>query len=103
MIIFVRSSVRPLTFSNDFPSEAAEPILLKFHMEPLYVGGTKALGLNLCTNRRGREIYQSCKNDGRTLTFDLFKARSSLLLYAFVWAPYICMGKNVENYKRLLF
>ena len=30
----VRPSVRPLTFSNDFSSEAAEPILLKFHMEP---------------------------------------------------------------------
>ena len=27
------------------------------------------------------------------LTFDLFKARSSLLPYAFVWAPYICIGK----------
>ena len=26
--------VRPLTFSNDFSSETAEPILLKFHMEP---------------------------------------------------------------------
>ena len=26
--------VRPLTFSKDFSSEAAEPILLKFHMEP---------------------------------------------------------------------
>ena len=25
-----------------------------------------------------------------TLTFDLFTARSSLLWYAFVWAPYIC-------------
>ena len=30
----VRVSVRPLTFSNDFSSEAPEPILLKFHMEP---------------------------------------------------------------------
>ena len=29
----VRPSVHPLTFSNDF-SEAPEPILLKFHMEP---------------------------------------------------------------------
>ena len=28
-----------------------------------------------------------------TLTFNLFKARSSLLLYAFVWAPYSCMEK----------
>ena len=37
----VRASVRPLTFSNDFSSEAAEPILLKFHMKPPYVGGTK--------------------------------------------------------------
>ena len=35
------SVVRPLTFSNDFSSEAAEPILLKFHMEPPYGGGTK--------------------------------------------------------------
>ena len=30
----VRASVRPLTFSNDFSSEAPVPILLKFHMEP---------------------------------------------------------------------
>ena len=30
----VRPSVRPLTFSNDFSSEAAETILLKFDMEP---------------------------------------------------------------------
>ena len=29
----------------------------------------------------------------RRLTFNLFTARSSLLLYAFVWAPYICMEK----------
>ena len=29
----VRLSVRPLTFSNNFSSEAAEPILLYFHME----------------------------------------------------------------------
>ena len=29
-----RPSVRPLTYSNDFSSETAEPILLKFHMEP---------------------------------------------------------------------
>ena len=28
--------------------------------------------------------------------FDLFTARSSLLLYAFVWAPYICMGKMLR-------
>ena len=38
LIIFrpssVRPPVRPLTFSNDFSSEASEPILLKFNMEP---------------------------------------------------------------------
>ena len=28
------SVVRPLTFSNDFSSEAAEPVLLRFHIEP---------------------------------------------------------------------
>ena len=26
--------IHPLTFSDDFSSEAAEQILLKFHMEP---------------------------------------------------------------------
>ena len=31
---FFRPCVCPLTFSNDFSSEAPEPILLKFHMEP---------------------------------------------------------------------
>ena len=38
-------------------------------------------------------------NYGLTLTFDLFAMRSSLLLYAFVWAPYILYGKNVDNFK----
>ena len=41
MITFRPSSVRPLTFSNDFSSEAVEPILFKFHMEPPEGGGTK--------------------------------------------------------------
>ena len=31
---FCLSSVCQQTFSNDFSSEATEPILLKFHMEP---------------------------------------------------------------------
>ena len=35
------SVVRPLTFSNDFSSEATEPILLKFHMEPRTLGKLK--------------------------------------------------------------
>ena len=35
-------------------------------------------------------------NDGPTLMFDLFTARSSLLPYAFVQAPYICMGKMLR-------
>ena len=30
------------------------------------------------------------------MTFDLFTARSILLHYAFVWAPYICMGKMLR-------
>ena len=46
-----------------------------------------ALGLNLCTNHRGREVYQSCLKNCCKLTFDLFTARSSMLPYAFVWAP----------------
>ena len=40
MITVCPSCIRPLTFSNDF-SEAAEPILHKFHMEPPKFGGTK--------------------------------------------------------------
>ena len=32
-------------------------------------------------------------NNDCTLTFDLFTARSSLLPYGIVWAPYICMEK----------
>ena len=37
----VRPSVRLFTFSNDFSSEAAEPIKLKFHMEPPWIRGMK--------------------------------------------------------------
>ena len=44
-----------------------------------------ALGLNLCRNHWGREIYQHWKKNCRTLTFDFFTARSSLLPYAFEW------------------
>ena len=52
-----------------------------------------ALGLNLCTNHQGREVYKTMMVLHCTLTFDFFTTRSSLLPYAFVWAPYICMGK----------
>ena len=34
-------SVQPLALSNDFSSEATEPILLKFHMDPPLAGETK--------------------------------------------------------------
>ena len=39
-----QSSVRPLTFSNDFISETTEPILLKFHIRRGCVGGGKMEG-----------------------------------------------------------
>ena len=64
--------------------------------ENLLLQNQDALGLNLCTNHQGEEVYQSCYNDDRTLTFDFFMARSSLLPYAFVWAPYICMGEMLR-------
>ena len=41
MITFRPSSVRTLTFSNDFSSEAAEPIFAQISMEPPLDGGTK--------------------------------------------------------------
>ena len=53
-------------------------------------------GLYLFTNPRGQEIYQNSLNDGPTLAFDLFRARSNLLPHAFIWAQYIYMGKMLR-------
>ena len=56
----------------------------------------RCLGLNICTNHQG---------DGRSIIAKMiiirwhlifFTASSSLLPYAFVWAPYICMGKMLR-------
>ena len=30
-------------------------------------------------------VYEVCSNDDYRLTFDLFRARSNLLLYTFIW------------------
>ena len=57
MITFCPSSVRPLTFSNDFSSEAAEPILLKFHMEPPKVGGTRLLKWSRFVDQDGHHAH----------------------------------------------
>ena len=101
-----------LRISNDFSSEAAGPVLLKFQVEPLGTGERQIAkmtavrwprwppwyGKNLYKSSSlepripwgwiiAQKVYQSCCNDDRTLTFDLFTARSSLLDYAFVWAP----------------
>ena len=55
------------------------------------------MGLNLCTNHWGQEIYQNCKNDGPTLTFDFFTAKSDLLPMH-LYGPYtFIVEKNVEN------
>ena len=56
----------------------------KKHLKIIISKTEDALWLNLCKYHRGQKVYQSCYN-GRTLTFDLFTARSSLLPYAFVW------------------
>ena len=61
------------------------------------------MGLTLCTNHRGCKVYQSCWNDGRTLTFDIYTARSRLLPYAFAWALYIYMEKMVIIINNLLW
>ena len=54
------------------------------------------LGAESLHNSSGTGGLPKLLNDGCTLTFDLFTARSSLLSYAFVWAPYICMGKMLR-------
>ena len=65
----------------------------KKHLKILFSKTKDALGLNLCIYHLEWAVYQSCKNSCHTLTFNLFTARSILLLYAFVWVPYICMEK----------
>ena len=65
----------------------------KKHLKILFSKTEDGLWLNLCIYHLERAVYQSCKNNCHTLTFNLFTARSGLLLYAFVWAPYICMEK----------
>ena len=50
----------------------------------------------MITFHQGWEVYQNCRNDGCTLMFDLFMARSSLHPYAFVRAPYISTGKMLR-------
>ena len=52
----VHSSICPLTFSNDFPSEAAELILLKFQMELPQVGG-KVLKWSRSVDQDGRHSH----------------------------------------------
>ena len=60
---------------------------------PALVSRTKdALWLNLCVNYQGREI---AKYDDRTLTFDLFTARSSLLPYGFVWEKMLRISNDL--------
>ena len=53
--------------------------------------GAESLHKSLGTGGLPKLLKNFC-----TLTFDLFMARSSLLPYAFVWAPYICMGKMLR-------
>ena len=65
----------------------------KKHLKILFSKTEDGLWLNLCIYHLEWAVYQSCLNNCHTLTFNLFMARSSLLLYAFVWAPYICMEK----------
>ena len=64
---------------------AAMPIYGKKPLK-IFSRNEDALWLNLCINHRGQEVYQSCLNSGRTLTFDLCKFASLC----------ICMGKMLR-------
>ena len=64
----------------------------KKHLKILFSKPEDGLWLNLAYHLE-LAVYQSCWNNCHTLTFNLFTARSGLLLYAFVWAQYICMEK----------
>ena len=71
-----RSSLLPYAFVLEKP--------LKFFFSKT----EDALWLNPCIYHRKREVYESCLNNGRTLTFDLFYGED---------------GKNVQNFKLLLW
>ena len=72
-------SVRSLLFSNDFFSEAAEPILLKFHMEPPKVGQTKE-----CLNGSGPLTLMAAMSIYGKKNFKIFsRTEDTLELYLF--------------------
>ena len=124
----VRPCVRPLTFSNDFSSKAAKPILLKYHMDPPLVGGTKDClnghgppcpymvksYVNLLLQNQGCLWAESLhKSSGTKDLPDLAKMMVlhwGLTFYGEVKFASLCIcmgsihvyGKNVEKYKRLL-
>ena len=54
-------------------------------------------GPYLCTNPWGQKIYQNCQNEGPTLTFDLFMARSKFAFACICMGPIHLYGENVEN------
>ena len=68
-----RSSLLPYAF------------ILEKSLNILFSKTEDALWLNLYIYHRKLEVYQSCLNNGRSLTFDLFLVRTILLPYAFVW------------------
>ena len=52
----------------------------------IFFSGTERLMiLKLGMQHRVLECYQVCSNDAPRLTFTCFMARSSLVLYAFLW------------------
>ena len=97
------------TFSNFISIETARQIEAKFHVEPPWDGGVKAITNSLChitkmaampiffsgtkrlmTLKLGLrhwllEYYQVCSNDDPGLTLTYFTARSNLVLFVIVW------------------
>ena len=63
------------------------PVYGKKHLK-IFSRTKKASRLNLVTEHRGLKVFQVCSNDDPRLTFDLFRTRSNLHPYAFVWGKY---------------
>ena len=59
--------------------------------------------IRLCVKslETGQEIYQSCLNDGGTLTFDLFYGEVKFASLCICMGPIPLYWKKVENYKPL--
>ena len=91
MAISVKRGLKLCANGHDpFIEMASMPIYRK-HIQILLSRNQKTVRLNLGLHW-GFKVYQVRSNDDRSLTFEVFSARSNLRPYTFVW------GKMLKNH-----